>query len=276
MPFILSNFYLKILIIVFFSICAAYVDFSIFIEFDDNGGSFDILYLTYLAILKFICAILTVLAYCVLAISIELKLKSHALSAPTSGDEVNFFSFISQQLAFNYYTAIVRLLSEIVILTLFLSLIFSSKTIHVNVNDVSLFLVFCVVFALYLYFTKFIRQRAAEAQNKMISDTLPLLEIKQQLLNNDLQSGVNAQLNKYLLPYKLFNTSALFLSQIPRGILDLAIIFIFILGTSDSMNIYSLGVLGLRAFTSFNNIVNQIPLILHWHPYVGSISKETH
>ena len=65
------------------------------------------------------------------------------------------------------------------------------------------------------------------------------------------------------------------MSQLPRGMLDFLIILILTYSVIDDANVYSLGIAGMRMFISFNNIINQIPLILHGHPYLEpSLTKE--
>lgn len=274
MKIVFRYFKFTFFLILFLGIILSYVDYQLFLFFQEPDILVNINFIMLMLILKLSSSLSLTYFYCKLQILIELKLKEISFQFRKIENEVNYFSFISQNLAFNYYTAIVRVFSELVILIFFSFLIFSADTVILSNQSILWLFLGSLIFLCYLYLSKYLRKSAAWAQNLMVEDSLPLLKVRDQIRNNNGIEFAQMLIAGYASKYKKFNTLAVFSAQIPRSVIDAIIILSMLLIVQDGINIFSLSIAGLRIYTSANAIINQIPLILHYRPYLQPLIEE--
>lgn len=251
----------------------AYVDFLIFRSLEDFNSNVDVNRILILAIIKLIFTASLLYGYSFLQIKLEMHLKNLVIDLHESSNAVNYYTFVSQNLAFNYYSSISRTICECFILFIFFSLILYGGNFLISFKFIFFAICGIFLFALYLSFISILRKKAAQAQDDMVDKTLPIIKLRQQIKNNHSLEYARILIRDYGEAYAYNNTFAIFLSQLPRNIMDAIIILTLVMLMLDGVNFASISVVGLRAFSSVNVIINQIPIILHFRPYLADLRR---
>lgn len=273
MKILINHFKFYTIILMVLAGTVAYIDFLIFKSIEISVNRIDIISIMQLVAAKLILTTSLLYGYSFIQLRLEMFLKYLVVDLHQDSNAVNYFTFVSQNLAFNYYSSAIRTLCELFILLIFFTLIIYEGNFVISGKFFLFASIGSALFVIYLYLISKIRRKAAKSQDFMVDKTLPIIKLQQQIKNNRSLEYAKTLIKGYCADYLHNNTLALFLSQLPRNIMDVFIILTLVLFMLDGVNLLSVSVVGLRAFSSVNVIMNQIPIILHFRPYLADLRR---
>jgi len=271
MLIIFKNFKLQLFFLICFSVCIGFVDYEIFRSLGHENIHEEFRSVIFLILLKLVFSGILVYGYCSLGINLELYLKELTFKMDHNDNSLNFFTFVTQNVASNYYIALVRIICELSIVSLFLILVLHSVKISFNPMTLTAIFFIGILFGAYLKIGKSLRLKAATAQNNMIKKCSPLIDLMSQIKNINSTMYALGLIKEFCHDYKKYNSLSLFIAQLPKVIIDVGIVIILLYALRSDFSIASVGILGLRLFTSTNSIINQIPQVLHYRPYLKDL-----
>jgi hypothetical protein len=254
-----KNFaYLSIISSVFFSIFDIYLAGEL-TTIIDSKSFFKIFALLVIRSVMTLTANFFILNF---SLSSEVDLKVKALSMGEYSRE-NFFRLISFNVAHNALTGSLRVIIEVIMITVILIYL-----VFTNINLVLLllsfsFFVFLIFFSL-LYYSKNIRTIASEEQSKFLSKGSDLVSLSDRSGQLETLAFFKDKLRYYSEKYVSMSVKSLFLSQAPKPLLE-PLIFAFGILILQFNNLTG-GVLYLfyRIGNGIFLLINIIPLIKHF------------
>ena len=224
-----------------------------------------------LLVLKLVISLILICVYSITQVRVEICLKQQLIYLDDHVNPENYLISVSKDIAFNFVTGLLRIISESLLLSIFVILIL----INYSVSNMPYYLVVaCVLFLagfIFMKGTDQIRHKAAIGQVKMNTLSSPFIVLKDQFKSLNAHEFVGKKIATNASEYLRYNSIALSFSQFPRPMVDVIILIGVFVALQNDLNMMSLGVIGMRFVSSLNSIINLIPIVLHYAPYTKMV-----